>query len=209
MKGSRVLAASFMAAGILLGALGATLGFTQRTGAPVLLSPPQAARECARGLMDAVFRGDYDAASGFLYGTPSLGAMPQDETALTIWNAMTDSMNCSFTGQIQASNEGLAMGVQLHVLDVASVTGPLRARSQEILQQKADQASDPSEIYDAQHNYRDDVVAEALRQAVADALREDAAYLDQTLTLHLVYEDDRWWVLPEQALLTAISGGVG
>ena len=209
MKGSRVLAASFMAAGILLGALGATLGFTQRTGAPVLLSPPQAARDCARGLMDAVCRGDYDAASGFLYGTPNLGAMPQDETALTIWNAMTDSMNCSFTGQIQASNEGLAMGVQLHVLDVASVTGPLRARSQEILQQKVDRASDPSEIYDAQHNYRDDVVAEALRQAVADALREDAAYLDQTLTLHLVYEDDRWWVLPEQALLTAISGGVG
>lgn len=209
MKGSRALAAFFMAAGILLGALGVALGFTQRTGAPVLLSPPQAARACARGLMEAVCRGDYDAASGFLYGSPSLGAEPQDETALTIWNAMIQSMTYSFPGQIQASNEGLAMELQLHVLDVASVTGPLRERLQGILRQKVDGASDPSEIYDAQYNYRDDVVEAVLRQAVAEALREDAAYRDERLTLHLVYEDGGWWVLPEQALLTAISGGVG
>ena len=41
-----------------------------------------------------------------------------------------------------------------------------------------------------------------------DALREDARTREQDLTLNLVYKQGRWWVAMDQALLSAISGGI-
>ena len=47
-----------------------------------------------------------------------------------------------------------------------------------------------------------------LRDVTLDALEEDAKSKEQTLTVNLVYKKGQWWVVPDQALLSAISGGI-
>ena len=63
------------------------------------------------------------------------------------------------------------------------------------------------QIYDDNWQYREDltqaVLEEAARQAAAGGSR-----VERSVTLRLVYEDDRWWVLPNQELIAAISGGL-
>ena len=44
--------------------------------------------------------------------------------------------------------------------------------------------------------------------AAREALKEDASYLEAELTVELVYTGGRWWILPEQDLMQAISGGI-
>ena len=41
-----------------------------------------------------------------------------------------------------------------------------------------------------------------------DALEEDAKTTQQQLTVNLVYKQGRWWVVADQTLLSAISGGI-
>ena len=50
----------------------------------------------------------------------------------------------------------------------------------------------------------DGVVTDAAREA----LREDASYLETELTVELVYVKGQWWILADQALMQAISGGI-
>ena len=49
---------------------------------------------------------------------------------------------------------------------------------------------------------------DALFTAAKEALKRDARQTSWDLTLNLVYENGQWWIMPEQALLRAISGGI-
>ena len=65
-----------------------------------------------------------------------------------------------------------------------------------------------SEIYDSNNEYREDFVLGALYDAALAALEEDAATVSWDVTLNLIYQDGQWWIMPDQSLLQAISGGV-
>jgi hypothetical protein len=49
---------------------------------------------------------------------------------------------------------------------------------------------------------------DSLYRAAQEALEQDARQISWELTLNLVYESGQWWIMPEQGLLRAISGGV-
>jgi hypothetical protein len=70
------------------------------------------------------------------------------------------------------------------------------------------EAADVTEVYDENNDYREDVVMEVLLEAAEDSLAEDAQNMSVTLTVGLRYWDNRWWVVADEALLDAISGGV-
>ena len=89
-----------------------------------------------------------------------------------------------------------------------SVTAGLRERTQVLLQKYLDEADDVSEIYDAENNFREDVVMAALLEAMGDAIGEDAEYTTVRIAVELQYIDGQWWVIPNGELLTAISGGM-
>ena len=48
------------------------------------------------------------------------------------------------------------------------------------------------------------VVYEVTRTAVETT----TATVQTKLTLNLVWEDDQWWIVPHEALLDAVSGGI-
>lgn len=186
---------------VCLGALGAQ---------PVLMKAPSAASETADALLAAVQAGDYQTASGMMLGNPQLGAdrAPADEVGGLLWDAFRDSFSYELQGECYATDSGIAQDATVTYLDFSSVTASLQQRSQELLVQRVAQAEDADTIYDENGDYREDFVMEVLREVTLDALEEDAQNKQQQLTVNLVYKQGRWWVVADQALLAAISGGI-
>ena len=48
----------------------------------------------------------------------------------------------------------------------------------------------------------------AIEENIRRHLEQDAKQTSWELTLNLVYENGQWWIMPEQDLLRAISGGI-
>lgn len=204
--------ASFLLAAVGLSAAAAAVYLcTQFVDAkPMLLTPPDVAQSKVVALMDAVSEGDYEKASQAIYGTPSLGVDREaaDEVGVMIWEAFQDSISYELLGDCYTTEQGLAQNVSISCMDVTSVTVNLKERSQTLLEQRVAEAVDVSEIYDENNEYREDFVMAVLRSAVEDALKEDAREMTVELTVKLSYQDGSWWVVADEALLDAISGGI-
>ena len=211
MKALKYIASVLLAAIGLTAAAAAVYICTQFVDAkPMLLTPPDEARSKVVSLMDAVSEGDYDEASQSIYGTPSLGVDREaaDEVGVLIWEAFQSSISYELLGECYTTEQGLAQDVSITCMDVTSVTVNLKERAQTMLEQRVAEAVDVSEIYDENNEYREDFVMAVLRDAVEDALVEDAREITVELTVKLSYQDGEWWVVADEALLDAISGGI-
>lgn len=210
MKISKVFSAIFALLGAGLLALALAVSLLAQDASPVLLAAPQEALDQSQAMMDAVARGDFAEAAQKMQGQPDLGTEgePEDEAGRMIWTAFLDSIRYEFTGECYATDSGIARDVTIETLDIASVTASLRQRSQTLLNQRVAAAEDVEQIYDENGDYREDFVMEVLYDAVRQALEEDAVSVTSGTTLNLVYQQEQWWVVPDQALLSAISGGI-
>jgi len=177
---------------------------------PVLLTPPEEARDRVVALMDAVCGGDYETASGCIYGTPSLGVEREagSDVGILIWDAFQNSISYELVGECYATDQGLAQNLTLTCLDISSVTAQLRDRSQALLEQRVESAASIEDVYDENNEYREDFVMDVLYDAVKDALKEDAREMTTELTVGLSYRNGQWWVIGDEVLLDAISGGI-
>lgn len=210
MKIKKVLSLVFALLAVALTALTIYLTLSALDAEPVLVTPPEAAVETAEAVMAAICQGDYETAAGMMYGTPELGASraPADEVGVILWDAFQESLSYELTGDCYATDSGIAQDVTITCLDFSSVTAPLRDRAQTLLVQRVEEAEDADIIYDENGDYREAFVMEVLRDVTLDALEEDAKNQEQKLTVNLVYKRGQWWVVPDQALLSAISGGI-
>lgn len=177
---------------------------------PMLLQEPRAAVSRVDMLFRAVCDDDYAAASALMYGTPDLGSGTPESGPITtaIWNAYVDSLDYTLSGECFPTQDGLAQEVTISYLDISSVTDGLQVRSRELLQQRVAQAEDVEQIYDENNDYRQDFVDAVVADAAAQALAQDARYVETTLTIRLVFLEGQWWILADDALMQAISGGI-
>lgn len=181
------------------------------TGAkPILLSPPDGAKDNVVGMMDAVCGGDFQQASQYMIGKPDLGAdrEAEDPVGALIWAAYLDSMEYELLDDCYATDNGLAQNIRFTCLDVTSVTAKLRERSQVLLEQRVQEAEDVSEIYDENNEYREDFVLEVLYDAAQEALAEDAQTITAELTVNLRYLNGQWLIAADTALLDALFGDI-
>lgn len=186
----------------------AVLAFRFRNASPVLLSASPEPAQRAEELMEALCSGNFDGAEAVLYGNPDLGAdrAPEDPVSAMIWNAYVESLDYRLEGDCYASDSGLAQDVKLIHMDLPSVTEQLGSRTKELLSRRLEEAEDVSEIYDENNEYRSELVQEALLEAAAQALEEDARYAYKNITLQLVYSQGQWWVAADEALLKTVAG---
>lgn len=196
--------------GLLLAAT-VFLSFYALDASPMLLTAPEDALTQSEAMMAAVARGDFADAAARMQGQPDLGAdrEPADEVGKMIWTAFLESIRYEFAGECYATDSGVARDVTVETLDISGVTASLRQRSQTLLNQRVAAAEDVEQIYDENGDYREDFVMEVLHDAARQALEEDAVSVSRELTLNLVYGQGQWWVVPDAALLAAISGGIG
>ena len=206
----KLLAVILLLISLLLAGATVYLGITNRNSEPVLLTPPDVPRSKVVAMMDAVCADDYETAAGYIYGTPDLGINREaaDPVGVMIWEAFENSVSYELVGECYPTEQGLAQNVVLTCLDITSVTDSLRTRSQQLLEQRVAEADDVSEIYNENNEYREDFVMEVLYDAAKDAIREDARTMTVELTVNLRYQNENWWIIADEALLDAISGGV-
>ena len=211
MKISKFFSGIFGLLGILLLAAAVLVSLSALQASPVLLDAPEAALARSEVMMEAVAQGDFTQAGQLMLGQPNLGAdrEPADSVGKMIWELFVGSIRYEFTGDCYATDSGIARDAVIETLDISSVTASLRDRSQKLLNQRVSQAEDVSQIYDEKGDYREDFVLEVLREVTLDALREDAKNKEQKLTLNLVHKRGQWWVVMDQALLSALTGGIG
>ena len=206
----KILAAVFAVVGICAAAAAVYIGVNCTDRKPELLTPPTVARSKVVALMDAVCEGDYELASQAILGNPSLGVDREasGNVGAMIWNAFQDSLSYELVGECYTTEDGLAQDVTVTSLDIESVTVNLRQRSQTLLEQRVQEAENTAEIYDENNEYREDFVMTVLYDAAVQALEEDAVVQTVSLTIKLVYSNGSWWVVADNALLDAISGGI-
>lgn len=178
-------------------------------GEPVLLSPAVDTQSQAVSFLDAVCRGDYEAAEELLLGEPKLGVNRPagDEVGQLVWDSFLDSLSYTLLGDCYATDSGLAQDVKLEFLDIGASTASLRSRSETLLAQLQN-TGNASDLYDRDNEYREDVVQQVILTAAQQALEQDSTTATATLTLELTCVDGQWRIVPDEALLKAISGGL-
>ena len=210
MKISKFFAGMFALLGIAVAAATVWLCLQSLDKEPVLLRRPDAAVSRVDDLFRSVSEDDYTAASRQIYGEPDLGGDREhmEKISAMIWDAYVDSFRYELVGDCVPTDIGVAQQVTVTYLDITGVTDGLQDRSRALLQQRVAEAEDVEEIYDENNNYRPDFVDGVVTDAAREALREDASYLETELTVELVYVKGQWWILADQALMQAISGGI-
>lgn len=210
MKKNQFLSLLFVVIGLVLltGSVCICLAFLDAP--PIMVKAPEGAVSCAKDLMAALENGDYEAASQLLSGQPDLGLdrEPAEESGRLIWDAFTDSFQYEFTGDCYATPTGVAQTVMITTLDLSKISARLPQRMDDLLAQKIASSTVMSEIYDEKGDFRQDLIQQLLLQGISEILEEDAATVTHGVSLNLVYENGRWQVTFDQALLQAISGGV-
>lgn len=196
--------------GLFAAGAGIFLALTNRDAGPVLVEQPQAARDRVQTMLDALCEGDWNTVSSSLYGTPDLGLDRDaaDPVGQLFRQAVEDSYTYELAEDFHATDSGVSLNVVITALDLDCVTVNLRDRAQAKLEQRIREADDPDEVYDENNEFREEFVMGALYDAALEALEQDAQTISWEITLNLIYQNDRWWIMPEQTLLEAISGGI-
>lgn len=179
--------------------------------APVHMAEvPAGAAACSEALREAVNDGDFGGIGAVIYGQPDLGVerLPETAEGELIWDAFQFSLSMEFRGECYATDTGLARDAVITALDIPSVTEKLGQRAHALLTTRVENAEDMAELYDNTNNFREELVAEVMELALEQGLRQDSHTVTREVTLTLVNRDGKWWILPDQALLTALSGGL-
>lgn len=210
MKISKFFAGLFALLGTAIGVGTVLLCLYSLDREPVLLKAPATASARVDAMLQSVCDDDYAAAASYLYGTPELGAQTEEEDAVgqMIWDAFVDSIGYELAGDCYATDSGVAQDLRMSYLDISSVTDGLQERSRALLEQRISEAEDMEEIYDENNDYRQDFVEAVVIDAAKAALLEDARYVETELTVDLIYSQGQWWILADDALMQAISGGM-
>lgn len=179
--------------------------------APVeMIGMPKEAMACAEEMMDALAEGDFASAAQRMYGQPELGAegIPSDAMAAQVWEAFLESISYEFVGVCYAEDSGIYRDVSITALDIQAVMESLPNRVSALAAQKMEAAEDMEALYDESGHFRPELVQEVLQEALDQALEDTASTVSYDATLKMIHRDGKWWVVPDQALLQAISGGV-
>ena len=208
MKVARFFAYVFAVLGflLLLGSIGLCL---LSQNAPVrILELPQEAVQVSESFAQTLNDGNLTAAARYVYGQPDLGAegTPADPETAAVWNAFLSSISFEYTGKCQVRDSVLSRTASVTVLDVAGVTEKLPERAQSLVNQKIASAESLTEVYDESGKFREELVGEILQQALQQSLSQDAGTVTREVTVKLINRDGKWWVVPDQALLQALSG---
>lgn len=210
MSRPKTTARIFGAVGVSLAAAAVAVSLLAQKTEPVLLVRPQEAAQCAEEMLSRLCAGDYAGAAYYLYGSPKLDTGKELSNDLTrqIWDAFTGSLEYELVGDSYAAVNGVSQDVCIRGMEIASVTDGLQQRAQALLEKRIDEAETMDEIYTEDLSYRADFLSNVLHDAASEAVDQNAQIKEHDLTLSLVYEKDRWWVVPDQPLLSAISGGM-
>jgi len=210
MKIAKFFAVIFAVLGFVLMLGTAVVCFASMDGAVKVKKTPDGAVACADALVQALDEGNLSQAAKLMYGQPDFGAegVPSDARSAMLWEKYQQDMACESASKLYLKDADFVRDITLTVLDTASIIDAVPARAKVLLEQKVAQAQDMAELYDAENNFRADLVDRVMQQALEQAIQENAQYITCQATVKFICRDGQWWAVPDTALLNALSGGM-
>lgn len=210
MKLSKFFSVLFGLIGICVAISAMWLSVHAMDAEPAIIETPEAALEQVESMMDSFCAGDYAAASTCIYGNPDLGMDREaaDEVGVLIWSAFEKSMTYELVGECYATNSGLAQNIRVTTMDISAVTDYLEANARVTIETRALEEIDYDAVFDENNEYREEFIQAALKDVTTEALGQPNAGITTEVTLHLVWSDGQWWVVSNETLLNAVSGGI-
>lgn len=198
----------FLGTAVMVGAIGLCL---VSLDAPTRMEEtPEGAVACAEALETAISQRAYSDLENCLYGQPQLGLTgePKEELARMVWDLVQRNLEFSWEGDYYLHDGVLCRDARVRYLDAASVTRNLQTRAHALLTLRVEEATDMAELYGEDGEFRQELVEEVLKAALTQGCLEDVQSVTADVTIKLVCREGQWWALPEEALLTALSGGL-
>lgn len=214
MKITKYLGYLLMLLGACAAAVTVWVSVSNLDAQPVLRSQSEAAHKRVVTMMDDFCRGDYASAQKALHGQTRLGAdrTAEDPVGAAIWEAFRSSMTYEMVGQQYATNDGLAQNIRITTLDMNALTDYVEANAKSVLDQRVNEHLEAQkgldDVYDEEGQYRDEFVSQILLETAQQAVEKETGTVQTELTLTLVWEDGLWWIVPNDQLLGAVSGGI-
>lgn len=184
------------------------LAFTARELPVTLLSQPREAEDTVQTLVDALDQGDLSQASLLLYGQPAMENQPDFDNPFlsTVWGLYLESLSCQREGECYASDSGLSQSIQIEALDIQGTLPEVELHYAALLPLRA-QSEAAETVYNDDGSYQERFVLSVLDEAAREVLDQDCDTICRSVTLTLVYREDRWWILPQEGLMDILSGG--
>ena len=210
MKVSKFFAGLFAMIGICVAVSALWLSVYARDAAPAIVETPEAALEQVENMMEAFCSGDYVAAEGYMYGNPDMGMDREaaDSVGVQIWAAFESSMTYELVGECYATDSGLTQKIQVTTLDIGAVTDYLEAHARDNIEAQAKAAEHYDDVFDENDEYREEFIRRVLDETTQAALKQTDATVTTEVTLNLVWSEGKWWIVSNETLLRAISGGI-
>ena len=209
MRISKLASAVFAVAGTVLLVGSVVMSFVALGRPTTAVEPTREANDVARSVLSALDHGDLSKVGTYFYGAPALGLDREPATAegKQIWNAYRDSITVTADEGCCAEGTTIYQTAQVTALDISEALSRLDEEAAALLNQKVETAEDPAVLLDeggdVPQTLKDELRGQALTQALADAKT-----VTTRITFQLMEQDGQWWVLPDQAMLDVLSGGL-
>ena len=208
MKIARFFAVIFACIGMVLLVGSMAFLLLNRNAEVKIQELPQGAVSCADAFAQGLNDGELEAMAQMIYGQPDLGVagMPEQTEAAAVWNAFVESIAFAYTDKLQVADQGLSRKATITVMDVSSVLEKLPELTQTLVNEKIAAAEELTDVYEESGSFREDLVDDILQQALQQSLSQHAGSITREVAVKFVNRDGAWWVVPDQALLHALSG---
>ena len=213
MKFTKLLGYLFILLGLCAAVLTVWVGFHNIHAEPVLLKSSDAATRQVVDMMEAFCEGNYAEAEQRLLGDIQMGADGEaaDPVGQLVWETFLGSLRYELVGEQYATNEGLAQRIRIVALDMDVITAYIEANTKSRLDaevtRRLETRENLDEIYDDNNEYRDSFVSKILMETAQEAVKLEPVMVETELTLSLAWENGKWWVVPNDLLFQAVSGG--
>ncbi len=181
------------------------------SSAGILIAKPQGdPQQSVTGFFDSLAAEDYATAYSYLSAYSSLGLenTPSDEVGKMIYKALRESYSYELYGQCNVNKLSANQQLQFTYLDLSAMQADVQAALTQKLEEIV-MARPKAEVYDENNKYLPEVTGDAYAAAVEEVLKSAGKYYVTTgIQLQLEYEDGRWLIIPDQALLKALMGGI-
>ena len=175
---------------------------------PVILREPEKARQCAEGFLKAINDGSLAEAADYLPDPSVLGEVPEgaDPIAALIWDTYRTQLNAELVSGLYTTADGLCMDMELTALDVDDAVEKIGTLAVKRMQERVAAASDMSELYGDDGQYHSELVDDVLQQAALETRMCALPPVTPGIPRHLTQTDEAWKVIPDRALINALSG---
>ena len=208
MKIAKFFSVIFAVIGVIL-LLGSMCFFLLNRNADVRIRElPEEAVQVSDAFVQALNDGDLETAAQLMYGQPNLGVSQisgNPESAL-VWDAFCDQIAVELAREWTVEQSALVKKGSITTLDVAGILEQLPERTQRLMNQRIAVAEELSELYDENNEFREELVTQILQEALVQSLSQDLQTVTRDITLKLVNRDGGWWIVPDQALMHALTG---